>query len=77
MRTTVDIPDPLYRELKSRAARKGTTVKSEILESVSSHLRSQTPLPVARRLKLPIVNSGKPGSLDLDNEKIYDIIGFP
>jgi hypothetical protein len=28
-------------------------------------------------MKLPILRSTKPGTLDLDNEKIYDLIGFP
>jgi hypothetical protein len=76
MRTTVDIPDPIYRELKARAARDGETVKALLLrgaEAVLSQPQKRNP----RRLRFPILNSGKPGSLDIDNEKIYDIIGFP
>ena len=30
-----------------------------------------------RRVKLPIIRSKRPGSLDLGNEKIYKIIPFP
>ncbi len=76
MRTTVDIPDAMYRELKSRAASEGTTVKNLILQGVSVRLRAPGPVK-GRRLKLPIVPGGEPGSLKLDNEKIYDLIGFP
>ena len=32
MRITIDIPDPLYRELKAKAARQGRSVKEIILK---------------------------------------------
>ena len=76
MRTTVDIPDPIYRELKARAAAEGETIKALLVrgaEAVLSQQKKRSP----RRLRFPILNSGKPGTLDIDNEKIYDIIGFP
>jgi plasmid stability protein len=76
MRTTVDIPDPIYRELKSRAAAEGRSVKDLVLRGVESILRDPAKKSV-RRLQLPIFNAGEPGSLELDNEKIYDLIGFP
>jgi hypothetical protein len=41
MRTTVDIPDPLYREMKVRAASEGTTLKEIILEGVAVRLRTR------------------------------------
>lgn len=77
MRTTVDIPDPVYRALKTRAATRGKTVKSEILESVTEHLTRSAASRTNRRLSAPIVDSGEPGSLKLDNESIYDLIYFP
>jgi len=74
MRTTVDIPDPLYRELKGKAASEGRSVRELILRSVEETLRgSHRP----RRVKLPIVASKRPGSLKLDNDKIFEIIPFP
>ena len=30
-----------------------------------------------RRLKLPLIRSKRPGSLEVDNDKIYDLISFP
>ncbi len=75
MRTTVDIPDSTYRELKSKAARRGCSVKELILESVRNELR-----PRSRRkgrIKLPILESKEPGTLRLTNEMIYEIIPFP
>jgi len=76
MRTTVDIPDRKYRVLKARAASEGRTVKELVLRGVDVVLSEHDP-PRKRRLKLPILNSAEPGSLHLDNERIYDLIGFP
>jgi len=76
MRTTVDIPDPLYRELKAKAAREGSTVKQFILRSVEAKLaerKSKRP----KRLVLPIIKSKKPGTLYLDNAKIAELVPFP
>jgi hypothetical protein len=76
MRTTVDIPDATYRQLKTRAAAEGGTVKQLLLRGAEVVLREPTNVQV-RRLKRPILNSGQPGSLKIDNERIYDLIGFP
>lgn len=79
MRTTVDIPDALYRELKGKAAREGRSVKAVILHSVEAELRPR-PRRAATGKKpprLPILPSKNPGALDLDNARIFDLIGFP
>jgi plasmid stability protein len=58
MRTTLDLPDPLLRELKSRAARNGQSLKSLLNEMIQRALVlpaspdvEQTGLPVLRRLQ--------------------------
>ena len=76
MRTTVDIPDSLYRALKTKAASEGVSIRQLVLQGVDALLNEGVKRP-RKRLKVPIINSGKPGSLKLDNEKIYDLIGFP
>jgi hypothetical protein len=75
MRTTVDIPDPLYLALKKKAAHEGQSVKELVLRGVELELRS--PSAKRRRRKAPVIHSDKPGSLELDNAKIYEIIPFP
>jgi len=76
MRTTVDIPDPVYRRLKSRAAREGSSAKQLILLGVKQVLRvGRRKSP--RRVKLPIVRSKRPGTLELNKAKIFEIISFP
>jgi hypothetical protein len=76
MRTTVDIPDPVYRRLKSRAASEGSSAKELILRGVKQILKKR-PRSSRGRVKLPIVRSKEPGTLELDNEKIFEIISFP
>lgn len=58
MRTTLDLPDPLFRELKARAALRGMKMKELVARLIESGLREpaatevprrRSPLPVARR----------------------------
>ena len=76
MRTTVDIPDPVYRRLKVRAASEGRSVK-ELLLRGAEHMLASPERSAGRRVTLPIVRSKRPGTLVIDNARIYDIIGFP
>lgn len=76
MRTTIDIPDAMYRRLKARAAREGRSVKALILNGVATSLASGNG-DAGRRVTLPIVRSKRPGTLRLDNARIYDVISFP
>jgi len=76
MRTTVDIPDTIYRELKAKALRENRSVKELILRSVEIELRSKI-VKKGTRVSLPLVPSKRPGSLEVDNDKIYDLISFP
>ena len=76
MRTTVDIPDPVYRRLKSRAASEGTSAKELILRGVKQVLQVGR-RKSHKRIKLPVIRSTQPGTLELDNDKIFEIISFP
>lgn len=46
-----------------------------ILQGVETILTG--PRKKSHRVKLPIIRSKRPGSVDLDNEKIYQAIPFP
>ena len=76
MRTTVDIPDSLYRDLKSKAAGEGRSVKELILRGVEIELQLR-PTRRRRPVSLPLVRSKQPGTVVLDNAKIFEIIPFP
>jgi len=77
MRTTVDIPDALYRELKATAARQKKSVKELILRGVEVELRVRQKPRQSKRVVLPLVRSKTPGRLDIDNAKIFEFIPFP
>jgi hypothetical protein len=66
----------MYRRLKSRAASEGSSSKELILRGVERVLR-QDQRKRRRRVKLPIVRSKRPGTVKLDNAKIYEAISFP
>jgi hypothetical protein len=76
MRTTVDIPDAVYRRLKTRAASEGSSAKALILRGVEQLLRVRR-RPSRGRVALPLVRSRRPGTVALDNARIYDVIAFP
>ena len=74
MRTTIDIPDPIYRRLKAVAALRGSTVKEIVLKLVENELAG--PSPKKRRIRPPLIESDRPGSLHLTNAQINEIL-FP
>lgn len=76
MRATIDIPDETYRRLKMKAVREGRTVRQLVLGAIDREIDPATAKPV-KRLTQPILKSYSPGSIHIDNEQIYDIIGFP
>ena len=41
MKTTIDLPDALYRRAKIRAAERGTTLRTLLTESLEAHLLEQ------------------------------------
>ncbi len=75
MRTTVDIPAPLYRKLKEQAAAKGHSVRELVLAGVRSViLQGQRPRP--KRVRFPLIVSEGP-KVDLSSEQIYEHVEFP
>ncbi len=77
MGATVNIPDPQYRRLKAKADREGTTVRHVVLRCIDKELESEAEAPKSVRRKFPIIPSTRTDRLDIDNERIYDLIGFP
>lgn len=76
MRTTIDIPDDAYRRLKIKAATEGQTIRRIALRGILREVDEQDAAPLPR-LSEPVLKSHAPGSIDIDNERIYDLIGFP
>jgi hypothetical protein len=57
MRTTIDLPDELFREAKTRAVQQGTTLKNLMTGFIRSGLKGQLAetSPVPRRRNPPII----------------------
>jgi hypothetical protein len=74
MRTTVDIPDPTYRNLKAKAALGGCSVKELILRGVQAELNGEKRGETKGRVALPLIKSKRPGWLRLSNQTIHEIL---
>ena len=75
MRTTVDIPDAIYRELKSEAALEGRSVKDVILSRVA--VRPPAPAEKFKKPRFTSTKSKSPGSMKLGPEGVYEYVPFP
>lgn len=78
VRTTIDIPAPLYKQLKEQAAASGKSIRELIIARASqvvSEQQANKPRK-ARRVKFPLIDSEGP-PIDLTNEQIYEFIEFP
>src|SRR6059058_251741 len=74
MRTTVDIPDPVYRQLKAKAALRGCSVRELILSGVKAELKGAVSKKPGKKFKLPLIESKHPGRLNLTNKMINELI---
>jgi hypothetical protein len=75
MRTTIDIPDETYRDLKIKAAQEGTPLRQIVLRGIQRELEGAGEKPV-RKLQLPLIRSSRPGTLHLTNEQIDELTAF-
>ena len=71
MRTTIEIPDALYREIKAKAALEGVPVKDVIVRSIRREL---DPEPLRRRVRFPLLRGKEKRKLDLSREQVDEIL---
>ena len=75
VRTTIDIPAPLYRQLKQQAAQQGCSVRELVSRGIGQVLlkpQSRTP----QRAEFPLIRSQGP-KVKLTNKRLYELIEFP
>ncbi len=73
MRTFVDIPEPVYREMKMCADIEGKTVNEIILDCVAVRFRSpRAPAKQESQPRFPSIRSKHPGSLKLGKNGAYE-----
>jgi metal-responsive CopG/Arc/MetJ family transcriptional regulator len=71
MRTTVDLPDPLFRQVKSAAALRGSSLKEFVQEALQQAVAGRRTVR-HQKVHLPLVRSKHPGTLQLTNADIED-----
>jgi len=72
MKTTLIIPDPVLRDLKRHAAKRGTTM-SELAAELFRKGLAERPKPL-RLLPLPSFNAGRPLVDVANREALYDVL---
>ena len=60
MRTTLDLPDDLMRNLKARAALEGRSLRDLVLALVERGLQAPAVAPAPAAIDLPTVRLGRP-----------------
>jgi len=76
MRTTIDLPEPMLRQLKARAALEGTTLKSLIAELIERGLAQRSAAPSKTpRSKLPTLVPRRPLAIkNFSNARLFEIL---
>jgi len=73
IRVTIDFPDPLFRELKAEAGRRGESLENVIRNAVEIEIRKEQSKAV-RRVSFPLLPSREPGTLNLTNADTEDLL---
>ncbi len=79
MRTSLDIPDPLFKHLKTRAAQEGRTLRDLVIELVERGLSAREVVDPQKRFQArpPVIPNQGPLLLDLGkwtNADLYEVI---
>lgn len=70
VKTTLEIPDDLFRAAKAKAAMDGIRLKDLVTEGLRLVVHGPAARRSRQRVSLPLVHSARPGSLDLSGEAI-------
>lgn len=73
MRTTVDLPDELFRDLKLKSAREGLTLKRLIVRALETNVHD-APAPKPRRISGPLIHCKSKKPIALTNAEIEDLL---
>ena len=74
MRTSVDLPDKLFRRAKAVSSLEGLSLKQFITRAIEHELEGRSVGLTSRRVSLPIVRSSRPGSVSVSPEKIAALL---
>jgi hypothetical protein len=76
MRTTIDLPDALYRKTKAIAALRGLSMKDVIARAIEREVAEAQPAKrKAHYVKLPLIPWKSDRKLDLTDFNFDDLLG--
>ena len=76
MRTTIDMPDTLFRKTKAVAALRGSSMKDLIVRAVEREVTGGAASnPKRGRVKLPLIQSPSGRKVDLSGFDFDDLLG--
>jgi beta-lactamase regulating signal transducer with metallopeptidase domain len=74
MKTTLEIPDQLFREAKAKAALEGVRLKDLVTEGLRTVLYGKPPLArKSRRIKFPVLESRGKAMLTIPDDAAYRV----
>jgi hypothetical protein len=73
MRTTVDMPDSVFRKMKATAALRGVSITEFLLNAVE-HEMAKKPSRSDYSVRVPLIPSKRPGKRALTNAEIEDLL---
>jgi hypothetical protein len=74
MRTTIDIPDQLFRRTKAVAALRGSTMKDLIVKALEREVLAGKKPGTGKRVKLPSIHLSGGRKLDLSRFDLDDLL---
>ena len=75
MRTTIELPDSVYRKGEKVARTQGVTIEEFIIRTFERELKAEPDVPSRpKRVTLPLVPSKEPGALDLKDFNFDDLL---
>jgi len=77
MRTTIDLPDDLYKNVRMLAIEKDSSMRQMVVDALALLLQQQPEKLPQKRFEPPLIRSTRTDKLVIDNETIYDLIDFP
>ena len=73
MKTTVVLPDPVFRRAKAEAAMEGRTLRAFVMDAVVHELdRAAGHTPSRKRVRLPLVRSNRSGTLHITGDTVAE-----